>query len=66
MGKEYVTVDGQAGQDFKETSAPRNFGITTLKELMSQYENSRSSPRVCDSSTPQNQRRAREANQKGI
>lgn len=37
MGKEYITIDGSAGQDFKETSAPRNFGITTLKELMSQY-----------------------------
>ena len=37
MGKEYITIYGRAGKDFKETAAPRNFGITTLKELMSQY-----------------------------
>ncbi len=37
MGKEYITVDCQAGPHFKETAAPRNFGITTLKELMIQY-----------------------------
>lgn len=37
MGKEYITVDGQRGQDFKETPAPHNFGITTPKELMTQY-----------------------------
>lgn len=37
MGKEYITADDQPGAHFKETTAPRNFGLCTFKEIIHQY-----------------------------